>query len=218
MPKRNIWRSKRLLYRPTETTDEPFLQSLNDTTSESYQQATFFLPVPQGQAGARKHREFLQSALLGCIVCLPAPAPSSASASATTPSEQLPSAPIPIGTISLLAPDPLRAHHRNTTIGVNVASPYQGQGYGSEAILWVLDWAFRHANMHRVGISAHAWNEGAVRLYQRLGFVLEGRQREVMWYDGAWHDGVDMAMLEGEWRERYWKNGGEGEGEGGGRK
>lgn len=212
MAKRNIWRSQRLIYRPVEDTDEPFLQSLNRDSSESYQQATFLLPVPQGKLGAQKHREGLQASLLGCIVCLPAPSSpetTTTSTTATGPSSA-PASPVPIGTISLTATEPLKAHHRNTNIGVNVSSPYQGQGYGSEAIVWVLDWAFRHANMHRVGISAHAWNEGAVRLYQRLGFVVEGRRREVVWYDGAWHDEVLMAMLEGEWRERYAGKGGEG--------
>lgn len=201
MVKRNIWRSKRLIYRPVENTDEPFLQSLNHDSSESYQQATYLLPVPQGKLGAQKHREGLQACLLGSIICLPAPV--SPSTTATPGDSAVPSDSIPIGTISLTATEPLKMHHRNTMVGVNVSAPYQGQGYGSEAIVWALDWAFRHANMHRVGIEAHAWNEGAVRLYQRLGFVVEGRKREVVWYDGAWHDGVEMAMLEDEWRERY---------------
>lgn len=88
-------------------------------------------------------------------------------------------------------------------IGISVAPPYQGQGYGSEAILWALDFAFRHANMHRVGIGAHAWNEGAWKLYERLGFVHEGRRRDAVWYDGAYRDTIDMGMLKTEWHEKY---------------
>lgn len=48
-----------------------------------------------------------------------------------------------------------------------------------------------------------SWNEGAVRLYERLGFVHEGRRRDFFWHDGKYHDSVEMSMLEQEWREMY---------------
>jgi RimJ/RimL family protein N-acetyltransferase len=40
-------------------------------------------------------------------------------------------------------------------------------------------------------------------LYERLGFVYEGRKREVLWYDGEYHDMFLGAMLRREWQERY---------------
>ena len=57
--------------------------------------------------------------------------------------------------------------------------------------------------MHRVSIAAFSFNEGAVRLYQRLGFVLEGRTREVAWYNGKYHDTIEMGMLRDEWLKLY---------------
>jgi ribosomal protein S18 acetylase RimI-like enzyme len=208
---RNIWRSKRLIFKSVETTDEAFLLSINDHGSDSLQNATQLLPVPQGPRGAVSHREFLQSCLLGCIIYLPAPEVASGSADSTSnsngnnndkpsPSEQKPT---PIGTVALHPVDPMRSHHRHTTIGITISHPYQNKGYGSEAILWATEWAFRHANLHRVGIEAFAWNEGAWKLYQRLGFVMEGRTRECVWYDGQWCDVVSLGMLAGEWWEKY---------------
>jgi hypothetical protein len=32
-----------------------------------------------------------------------------------------------------------------------------------------------------------------------MGFTLEGRERETLWYEGRWWDNVQMGMLEGEW-------------------
>jgi RimJ/RimL family protein N-acetyltransferase len=214
MTTRNIWRSKRLIYQPVETTDEPFLLSLNHHGSDAFQNATHLLPVPQGPRSAVQHREFLQSCLLGCIVYLPAPeVPDSADSNSntnndnnTSPSpnqQQEKQKPIPIGTIALQPIDDKRSHHRNTSIGITISHPYQNKGYGSEAILWATEFGFRHANLHRVGIEAFAWNEGAWKLYQRLGFVMEGRARECVWFDGGWCDAVSLGMLEGEWRERY---------------
>lgn len=55
--------------------------------------------------------------------------------------------------------------------------------------------------MHRVGIRCCGWNEGAKRLYERLGFKLEGVMRELLWHENRWWDSYDLGMLEGEWAE-----------------
>lgn len=105
--------------------------------------------------------------------------------------------------MGLTGAEPRFACHRNASMGINIATPYQGQGYGTEAVLWGLEFAFKHANLHRVKIGALGWNEGALRLYQKLGFVVEGTDREAYWYDGGYRDCVWMGMLDREWAERY---------------
>lgn len=90
-------------------------------------------------------------------------------------------------------------HHRWTEIGIDILPAYQGLGYGRESIEWALDYAFRRAGLHRVRIRAFEWNQGAVRLYEKIGFKLEGREREAFWHEGSWWDGVEFSMLEGEW-------------------
>lgn len=208
MPARNIWRSKRLVYKPVETTDEPFLESLNHHGSDAFIKATDQLPVPQGPRGATQHREFLQSCLLGCIIYLPAPEiEEDASSDPANPTPEnnttTKKKDIPIGTIALQPLDLVRSHHRATKLGISIHSPHQKKGYGSEAILWALEWAFKHANLHRIGIEAFAWNEGAWKLYERLGFVMEGRARECVWFEGGWGDVVSLGMLGPEWWGRY---------------
>lgn len=91
-------------------------------------------------------------------------------------------------------------HHRNAGLSIELLNTYQGKGYGSEAIFWALNWAFQIAGLHRISINCFSWNSGAERLYERLGFVREGRKREVFWFDGGWGDLVEFAILEGEWR------------------
>ncbi|KAF2119322.1 acyl-CoA N-acyltransferase [Lophiotrema nucula] len=107
-----------------------------------------------------------------------------------------------IGQITLKALPAAMAHHRSTEIAIDILPEYQGKGYGSEAITWVLDYAFRRAGLHRVEVRAFAWNEGAVRLYEKLGFAFEGRKREALWHEGKWWDGVEFGMLESEWWDR----------------
>lgn len=105
-----------------------------------------------------------------------------------------------IGQIHLTSLDPRHVHHRWTEIGLDILPECQGKGYGSEAISWALDYAFRRAGLHRVKIVAFEYNAGAVRLYERLGFKLEGRERESCWHEGRFWDSVEFGMLEGEWR------------------
>jgi RimJ/RimL family protein N-acetyltransferase len=102
----------------------------------------------------------------------------------------------------MTAPEPDEVIHRNTEIGLGLTPAAQGQGYGSEAIEWALDWAFQSAGMHRVAVKAFEYNEGACRLYERLQFKFEGRAREAFWHNGRWWDDVEYGMLEHEWRAR----------------
>jgi hypothetical protein len=56
---------------------------------------------------------------------------------------------ITIGHLSLSAYNNKR-HHRSCTLSIMIYRPHQGKGYGTEAINWALDWAFKIAGMHSV--------------------------------------------------------------------
>ena len=58
------------------------------------------------------------------------------------------------------------------------------------------------AGLHRIGLGSYSYNDGAARLYRRLGFEQGGRRRECSWLDGGWHDVSMFSMLEDEWRAR----------------
>ena len=50
-----------------------------------------------------------------------------------------------------------------------------------------------------------AFNERAIRAYERVGFADEGRAREAIWRDGRWWDEIHMSVLEPEWRAARWQ-------------
>ena len=75
-----------------------------------------------------------------------------------------------------------------------------GQGYGTEATRLMVGYAFRTLNMHKVSLYVNAPNKGAIRAYEKAGFVREGMKREDKFYDGVYHDTVTMSILEREWR------------------
>jgi RimJ/RimL family protein N-acetyltransferase len=193
MEVKDMFRSKRLLYRAVEDTaaDEAFMHTIQSDIV-SFASSDTSLLKPMTRAESKKHRDYVKDkTLIGVIICLPPAAPDQE--------------PIPIGSIYLRGPRPGQEHHRNSDISVDIITPYQRKGYGSEAIVWILEWGFRHGGLHRIGIECFSYNEGARRLYEGLGFVFEGRRREVFWYNGGWHDLLSLGMLEGEWRERMEK-------------
>jgi len=74
-----------------------------------------------------------------------------------------------------------------------------GHGYGTEATRLMVDHAFRVLGLHRVALSVFAFNERAIRSYEKVGFVVEGRSREAIRRDGRWWDELQMSILGSEW-------------------
>lgn len=97
-------------------------------------------------------------------------------------------------------------HSKNRSAHIRIAidnTQYQGKGYGSEAMLLMLDYGFGICNLHRIELEVYAFNERAIRTYEKLGFQREGVSRDVLFYNHQYHDAIRMSMLEGEYRERY---------------
>ncbi|WP_017812382.1 GNAT family N-acetyltransferase [Paenibacillus shenyangensis] len=108
-----------------------------------------------------------------------------------------------IGEISLMDID---RTNRNAHIRIAIfESSNCGQGYGTEAMEMLLDYAFGNLNLHRVELSVYSFNERAIASYEKLGFSREGIQREVLYYDYQYHDAIGMSILEHEFRERQQK-------------
>lgn len=80
------------------------------------------------------------------------------------------------------------------------------RGFGTEATRLVLTYAFESLELHRVVVRVLDFNQRAIACYRKCGFVEEGRERECVLLDGAWHDDVIMGLLDSEYREasRTW--------------
>ena len=70
-----------------------------------------------------------------------------------------------------------------------------GRGYGTEITRLVFDHAFDELGLHRVDLRVLDFNVAAIACYEKIGFVLEGRERESCLLDGAWHDDLVMGIL-----------------------
>lgn len=91
---------------------------------------------------------------------------------------------------------------RSAELGIMIGEKsYWDQGYGSEAIRLLLKHAFVTLNLHRVFLRVFEFNQRAIRAYEKIGFVHEGRLRQADYYQGKYIDVLLMGMLNSEWRE-----------------
>jgi L-phenylalanine/L-methionine N-acetyltransferase len=80
-------------------------------------------------------------------------------------------------------------------IGIAVMDAYQGRGAGRALMNTCLDFADRWANYSRIDLTVHADNARAIKLYESLGFVTEGRHREYSFREGGYVDALFMGRL-----------------------
>lgn len=100
----------------------------------------------------------------------------------------------------------LRMFHlwRNTDLSIIIGEKDTWRkGYGTEAIILLLDYAFGYLNFHRVSIGVVGFNNSAIKFYEKIGFKKEGMQRDGYYYDHKYHDFVMMSILEDEFRKLY---------------
>ncbi|WP_402841790.1 GNAT family N-acetyltransferase [Microbacterium sp. GXS0129] len=104
-----------------------------------------------------------------------------------------------VGNIGVFDIDDLARHGE---IGIALTPAARGRGIGTEAMAQMLEFAFIRANLRRVHLEVIASNAGAIRAYEKAGFVIEGRQREHAWVRGHYEDIVRMGILRSEWEAR----------------
>lgn len=75
------------------------------------------------------------------------------------------------------------------------------QGYGTEAMRLLLRHGFTTLNLNRISLDVFENNPGAIRSYEKIGFIHEGRKRQAMYKDGRYIDVLQMSVLKDEWKE-----------------
>jgi len=91
---------------------------------------------------------------------------------------------------------------RSAEVGIVIGEKdYWDQGYGTEAMRLMLAHGFKMLNLRRIFLQVYTDNPRAVRAYEKVGFVHEGRMRQARYYDGGYYDILLMSVLRSEWQE-----------------
>lgn len=104
----------------------------------------------------------------------------------------------PIGTIGLMEVD---LANGSAGLGLSIgAARDRGRGHGTDMLRALVDWAFAFLRLERVWLDVLETNPGARRVYERVGFVLEGTLRHAIFREGRYLDLHRMSILADEWR------------------
>jgi RimJ/RimL family protein N-acetyltransferase len=78
-------------------------------------------------------------------------------------------------------------------VGISILAQYRRLGLGTSIMQAMINWAVAHPVIEKLALGVWATNEPAFRLYQKMGFVEEGRKvREVKYACGYYDDCILM--------------------------
>ncbi|AOY14648.1 GNAT family N-acetyltransferase [Bacillus sp. ABP14] len=81
------------------------------------------------------------------------------------------------------------------TMGMGIREAYCNQGIGAELIEFLISWAKGQEGLEKVCLGVVSINDRAIKVYKRMGFVEEGRQRnQIKYEDGSYGDDVLMGF------------------------
>ncbi|WP_345239358.1 GNAT family protein [Pontibacillus salipaludis] len=107
----------------------------------------------------------------------------------------------PIGDMAMLDIDHL---NRKAVVRVSLfAKETWGKGLGTEALSLLVEYGFNQLNLNRIGLDVFSYNSRAIRSYEKLGFIKEGRIRDALFYEGEYHDSILMGMKEDEFLKQH---------------
>ena len=105
-----------------------------------------------------------------------------------------------IGSVSL---HKIEIVERHAELGIMIGDKTQwNRGYGTDAIMTMLQLAFEGINLNRVYLRTDEDNNRAVACYRKCGFVEEGRLRHDRYRAGVYRDTVMMGVLRSEFGEQ----------------
>ena len=84
---------------------------------------------------------------------------------------------------------------RKCTLGYELSPDATGQGLMREALDMVIAWGLHDMALNRIEALVHERNSPSLALLDGLGFVFEGRLREVGYWGGCHHDLLQYSLL-----------------------
>jgi RimJ/RimL family protein N-acetyltransferase len=101
-----------------------------------------------------------------------------------------------IGNLALMD---LNWKDRRAELGIVIGDKsHWGKGYAQDAIQTLLAFAFRQMNLNRIYLRVFTDHAPAINAYRKCGFIEEGRLREEIYAEGAYHDMLMMGILKRE--------------------
>lgn len=103
----------------------------------------------------------------------------------------------PIGTCGF---HNIKQHDQRAEFGIAIGDKKSwGKGYGTEAAALMIEYGFNNRNFNCIASFAFTSNAGSIRLHEKLGFHVDGRQRAKAFINGQFCDDIAFSLLRSEW-------------------
>lgn len=101
----------------------------------------------------------------------------------------------PVGSVYLRDID---RTHKKAEYGIFIGEKDAwGRGYGTWAAKKMIVYAFEREGLHKLMLRVLAENQGAIRSYEKAGFVKEACLRDEVFLEGQYKDVIYMAVING---------------------
>jgi len=93
---------------------------------------------------------------------------------------------------------------KNCYFGISIGNKkYHGKGLAPESMRIMFRYAFDCLNLRKICLEVATFNNNAVALYNKFGFVEEGLLKEHIYLEGKYHDVILMRIFDHEFRNKY---------------
>ena len=103
-----------------------------------------------------------------------------------------------VGSVSLT--EVVRGFFQSCFAGCQLDGELINNGYMTEAVTAVVDYAFDVLNLHRIEANIMPRNARSLRLAQKCGFEKEGLAKDYLRINGKWEDHVHMVRRNPNWK------------------
>lgn len=105
-----------------------------------------------------------------------------------------------VGSIST---DSCNSRHGTFKYGVSIFREHWRNGYASDAVRILLRYYFEELRYLKVNAHVYAFNESSIALQEHLGFVQEGRIRDMVFTKGQHYDEYVFGLTKNEFEKFY---------------
>jgi Acetyltransferases, including N-acetylases of ribosomal proteins len=80
-------------------------------------------------------------------------------------------------------------------LGIMIGMENRSRGYGTDAMQVLCRFCFEEMNLHKIKLSVLAFNEPALKCYEKCGFKREGLLKNEIFRQGKYHDVVVLGQI-----------------------
>ena len=92
---------------------------------------------------------------------------------------------------------------KNRSVGINIKllEEYRKSGYGRECIELLIKYCFEEINLNRIEANILEYNTASQKLFEKCGFVLEGKKRNAIYKNNKYNDLRIYSILKDEYNK-----------------